>query len=88
MKRTLYKNIAVLDARNVTEETAQSIYGFKNVAMVIVSTKSQRALAGVSMKNVATMSALPDGARLVQINGEATLSGAMINAEGGDDRLR
>lgn len=80
MKRTLYQNIAVLDARNVTEETAQSIYGFKNVAMVIVSTKSQRALAGVSMKNVATMLALPDGARLVRINGEATLSGAMLNA--------
>lgn len=85
MKRTLYKNIAVLDARNVTEETAQSIYGFKNVAMVIVSPKSQRALAGVSMKNFATMSVLPDDARMVQINGEATLSGAMINAEGGDD---
>lgn len=82
MKRTLYQNIAVLDARNVTEETAQSIYGFKNVAMVIVSRKSQHALAGISMKNVATMLALPDDARMVQINGEATLSGAMINAEG------
>lgn len=82
MKRTLYQNIAVLDARNVTEETAQSIYGFKNVAMVIVSQKSQHALAGISMKNVATMLALPDDARMVQINGEATLSGAMINAEG------
>lgn len=81
MKRTLYKNIAVLDARSVTEETAQSIYGLMNVAMVIVSQKSQRALAGVSMKNVAAMSVLPDGARMVQINGEATLSGAMLNAE-------
>ena len=81
MKRTLYKNIAVLDVRNVTEETAQTIYGIENVAMLIVSPQSQRALAGVSMKNVAMTSALPEGAELMQINGEGVLGGAMLHGE-------
>lgn len=81
MKRTMYKNIAMLDARNVTEEIAQSIYEIKNVAMLIVTPLSQRALAGVTMKNVAQTSMLPDGAQVMVINGQGTLGGETFETE-------
>lgn len=81
MKRTLYKNIAVLDARNVTEETAQTIYGIENVAALIVSPQSQRALAGISMNNVAMTTVLPEGVEMVQVNGQGVLGGAMLHGE-------
>ena len=82
MKRTMYKNIAVLDARNVTAESAQTIYEIKNVAMMLVTPQSQRALAGVPMKNIATTSMLQDDVGLMQINGQGTLGGEMFEESG------
>ena len=77
MKRTLYRNIAVLDARYVTEETAQNIYEIENVAMLLVSEASQRALAGVAKKDIASVYVVPDEreAKLTCVNGQGTLAG-------------
>lgn len=74
--KTRLMNIATLDMRGATEESVAQIESIANVATIIVSPRSKALLAQMDARNVANVVELPEGAELVHVNGEHTLTAA------------
>ena len=74
MKPLVLKNIAVLDARRLTEEKAQNIRLIRDVAVVLVTRQTASLLHTVPLKDVAKVSVVPgedENVNVLSVNGSA-----------------
>lgn len=77
MKPLVLKNIAVLDARRLTEEKAQNIRLIRDVAVVLVTRQTASLLHTVPLKDVAKVSVVPgedENVNVLSVNGAHTFS--------------
>lgn len=76
MKKIKYRNIAFLDAQNLTREKAEGIESISDCAAVLTTEAGSQFLRGIPMADVAAVLTVPDGTRLMKINGSVVLEGS------------